>query len=123
MLALGRPDDMFISWGSKGFSLNVLTNGKRVGICWGYPPSVYNQGLYTGFSVIREKTKVPPDVLSALRADALATGLFASVGQGDDLRCATDNYLDEPQLTSVVEWLVSVATTIKESEAENPSVH
>ena len=123
VLALGRPDDMFVSWGMKGFSLNVLTNGKRVGICWGYPPSVLNQGLYTGFAVIKEKTKVPLDVLSTLRADALATGLFAPAGKGDDLRCATDNYLDGPQLDIVVKWLVGVATTIKESEAENSSVH
>ena len=49
VLALGRPDDMLVRWGQKGFSLNVLANGKTIGICYGYPPSAYNQGLYTEF--------------------------------------------------------------------------
>ena len=113
VLALGRPDDMLISWGRKGFSLNVLANGKRIGICWGYPPSAYNQSLYTGFAVIKDKTRVSSDVLATLRSDALATGLFSPAGRGDELRCATDNHLDEHQLTSVVDWLTGVATAVK----------
>lgn len=103
VLALGRPDDMFINWGRKGFSLDVLANGKRIGICYGYPPSAYNQGLYTEFSGIRKKTEVSPDAIANLRTDALATGLFSTAGRGDELRCATDHHLDEHQLTSVVD--------------------
>ena len=121
VLALGRPDDMFISWGRKGFSLNVLANGKKIGICWGYPPSAFNQGLYTGFAAIKEKSHVPPEVVATLRAEALSTGLFTPAGRGDDLRCSTDNPLDDQQLTSVVGWLTRVATTIRKSEVENPS--
>ena len=120
VLALGRPDDMFVSWGRKGFSLNALANGKKVGICWGYPPSAYNQGLYTGFAVIKEKSHVSPDVLSTLRADALATGLFTPAGRGDELRCATDHHLDEHQVTSVVDWLTGVTATIRELEVAKP---
>ena len=120
VLALGRPDDMAIKWGKKGFSLNVLANSKTIGVCWGYPPSVSNQGLYTGFAVIRDKTHVSEDKLSTLRESALATGLFTPAGRGDDLRCATDKHLDEHQLNSVIDWLTSVTTVIKELEMKNP---
>ena len=120
VLALGRPDGMVISWGGKGFSLNVLSNGKRIGICWGFPPWANNQSLYTGFAGIKEQTRISPDVLSTLRSDALATGLFAPAGRGDELRCATDSHLDEQQLTSVVDWLTGVTATIREPEVANP---
>ena len=113
VLALGRQDDMFISWGSKGFSLNVLANGKKFRFCYGYPPSAYNQGLYTDFKDIRAKTQILPDVLSTIKADAVATGLFTPAGLGEELRCATDQDLDELQLTSVVDWLTEVITTIR----------
>ena len=121
VLALGRPDDMLVRWGQKGFSLNVLANGKRIGICYGYPPSAYNQGLYTEFAGINEKTHISPDAISTLRSDALATGLFIPAGRGDELRCATDNHLDEHQLTSVVDWLTDMATTIRELEVQESS--
>ena len=120
VLALGRLDDMAIRWGKKGFSLNVLANGKTIGICWGYPPSAFNQCLYTGFPVIRDKTHVSEDKLSSLRESALATGLFAPAGRGEDLRCVTDKHVDEHQLTSVIDWLTSVAAAIKELEMANP---
>ena len=120
VLALGRPDDMLVRWGRKGFSLNVLANGKRIGIGYGYPPSAYDQGLYTEFAGIKEKTQVPPEVLSTLRADAVATGLFTPAGRGDELRCATDEDLDEQQLASVVDWLTRLAAAIRELEAAKP---
>lgn len=119
VLALGRPDDMLVRWGQKGFSLNVLANGKTIGICYGYPPSAYNQGLYTAFADIKDKSPISSDAISTLRSDALATGLFTPAGRGHELRCATDNHLDEQQLTGVVDWLAGVTATIRDAEAAN----
>ena len=40
---------MRIRWGTKGFSLNVVSDGAHVPACFGYPPSAYNQQIYTEF--------------------------------------------------------------------------
>ena len=42
---------MRIKWGLKGFSLNAVSNGAMVVVCYGYPPSAYNQNIYPTFPI------------------------------------------------------------------------
>ena len=117
VLDLGRRDGMLIKWGRKGFSLNVLVNNKNIAVCFGYPPSTRNQALYTGLAVIDQRTDIPAADLDALRTEALETGIFVTAGRGTDLRCATDQEMEEAQLEGLVRWLEKAIGTVREFES------
>ena len=121
VLALGKRDGMRIKWGLKGFSLNAVSSGALVAVCYGYPPSAYNQNIHTGFDLVLRKSNVPQDVVEALRTDALNTGLFAPAGRGNNLVCQTDRSWEEPQLAVLIGWLSTVVERIREFETVDPS--
>ena len=116
VLALGKQPGMLIRWGLKGFSLNVRSNAKTIGICWGFPPSAYNQAIYTGFGVIWQKCNVPEGVLETLREEAIATKLFVPAGVNEELKCQTDQGLEESQLMALIGWLTKVIATVRDLE-------
>ena len=116
VLALGKRDRMRIKWGLKGFSLNAISSGALAVVCYGYPPSAYNQNIYTDFDLVLKNTNVPQDAVEALRTDALNTGLFAPAGKGSNLVCQTDRSWDEPQLAALTGWLSTVIERIREFE-------
>ena len=116
VLALGNLDNMLVRWGVKGFSLNAIANGAKVVVCYGYPPSAYNQSLYTDFAFLRDKGNVPPSKVDELRKAAENTGLFVHAGKGENLAFRTDRRLEDPQLDSLVSWLRDVIRCIREFE-------
>ena len=121
VLALGKQNRMRVKWGAKRFSLNVVCNsGANAAVCYGYPPSAYNQNLYTDFDSVSRNSNVPPDAVEALRTDALNTRLFAPAGRGTNLVCQTDRHWEEPQLAVLTEWLSTVIERIRESEPAPP---
>ena len=107
---------MEVEWAPRTFSLNVVANGKTVGVCLGNPPRHFGGALFTKFSDMRERSNIPPDVIGTLRNKALEIGLFVPMGKRDELKCATDQELDGSQVTSLVDWLTSVITSIREHE-------
>ena len=121
VIALGKQDGMRIKWGRKGFSLNVVSNGALIVVCYGNPPSSYNQNIWTDFELVLKKSNVPQEVVEALRADALNTGLFEARGTKNDLMCQTDRSWNEPLLAELTGWLSAVVKRIRESETVNPS--
>ena len=118
VLALGRTADMLVRWGTKGFSLNVLSNNKIISVCYGFPPSAYNQALYTSFATIRNKCDVPSEALNDLRESGLATRLLVPAGRGEELRCPTDRNLDESQLIAITGWLTELIALVREHETD-----
>ena len=116
VLALGKKERMHTNWGRKGFSLNVVSNGAKVLVCKGYPPSAFHQQIFTDFAMIRRKTNVPQGVIETLRQDGLDTGLFVPMGSIGELSCQTDRKLDETQLTAITGWLEVVIAKIREYE-------
>ena len=121
VLALGKQEGMRIKWGRKGFSLNAVSNGALVVVCYGYPPSAFNQNIYTDFDLVLRKSSVPQDAVEALRTDALNTRLFAPAGTGNNLVCQTDQSWDEPRLAVLTGWLSTVVERIREFEPVDPS--
>ena len=121
VLALGKQEGMRIKWGRKGFSLNAVSNGALVVLCYGYPPSAFNQKIWTDFDLVLRKSSVPQDALEALRTDALKTRLFEPAGSGNNLVCQTDRSWDEPGLAALTAWLSTVVQRIREFEPVNPS--
>ena len=120
VLDLGKQQGMHINWGTKGFSLNVISNGARVVVCYGYPLSAFNQRISTDFEMVVRKTSVPAEAIEALKRDALSTGLFSrSGGYRGDLICETDRKLDASQLDALAAWLESLVRTIREYEDAN----
>ena len=106
VLALGRQQGMAIKWGVSGFSLNVLHEGARIVVCYGYPPaSPYRGRIHTDFSMATTKANVPPEKIEAHRKIALDGRLFVHVGRFNELACDTDRALDEPQITEITQWL------------------
>ncbi len=119
VLALGKQAGIRIKWGLKGFSLNAISEGALIPVCYGYPPSAFNQRIYTGFDSIERKANIPQDVVEVLRTDALNTQLFAPVGKGNNLVCETDRSWDEPKLAALMGWLGTVFGRIREYETSN----
>ncbi len=111
-----REKKMPIHWGTKGFSLNVEMGGTHVAVCFGYPPeSVYKQSIYTalrGRGGMTNKTTVPEDVLNTLWRKAESTGLFTAAGR--ELKCLLDHSLSNEEMTLLLDWLETVASTVFE---------
>ena len=60
VLALGKQSGMRIQMGhGKGFSLNAVSSGAFIAVCYGYPPSAYNQSIYTSFPSVLTEVKRP----------------------------------------------------------------
>lgn len=116
VLALGKQDGMRIRWGRTGFSLIGMSNGASVVVCYGYPPSAFNQSMWTEFGMLVKKANVPQDVVEALRTAALNTGLFEPGGKANNLVCRTDRSWDEPDLAALTGWLSTVVERIREFE-------
>ena len=121
VLALGKQEGMRIKWGLKGFSLNAVSSGALVVVCYGFPPSAYRQNIYTDFESVLRKSNVSRDAVEALRTDALNTRLFAPAGRGNNLVCQTDRSWDEPQLAALTGWLSTAAERVREFETVNAS--
>ena len=122
VLQLGRQDGMQIKWGRTGFSLNAVSNGVLVVVCYGYPPQSkkFGQSIYTDFSLLSTKSNVTQDAIDALKAEAQATGLFVQAGgSGNELRCRIDRRLEEAELSALTGWLDNVIGRIREFEAVN----
>ena len=116
VLALGKQGGMRIKWGRKGFSLNAVSSGALIVVCYGYPPSAFNQNIYTDFESVLRKSNVPQDVVETLRTNALNTPLFEPAGKGNNLVCRTDRSWDEPELAELTNWLSTVVERIREFE-------
>ena len=116
VLALGNQEGMRVRWTTKGFSVDVVSDGAMIPVCYGYPPSTFNQRIYTGFPSIVQKAGVPQDVADALRQEALDTGLFQPSGKAMDLSCRTDAPLNESQLDALTGWLNTVIAKVREYE-------
>jgi hypothetical protein len=120
VLALGKQNGMRIIWGLKGFSLNAVSSGGLIAVCYGYPPSAFDQRLYTDFDMVLRKSNVPPDAVEALKRSARDTGLFEQAGRGNNFMCRTDRSWDESQLATLTGWLSSFVERIREYETVNP---
>ena len=116
VLALGDQEGMRVKWGTKGFSLNVVSNGTLIPMLYGNPPGGDNQRIYTEFGLVVQKANVPQDVIDALREEALETGLFNPAGRGNNLSFGTDLPLDDSQLDILTGWLTLVIAKIREYE-------
>ncbi len=121
VLVLGKQDGMKVDWGLKGFSLKAVSNGANVVVCRGYPPSAFNQSMYTNFDSVIRNSDVSRDAVEELRTDALNTGLFVPAGKGNNLVCQTDQRWDEPKLAALMDWLNTVVERIREFETANPN--
>ena len=120
VLQLGRQDGMQIKWGHTGFSLNAVSSGVLVVVCYGYPPQSkrFGQSIYTDFSLLSTKSNVTQDAIDALKAEAQATGLFVQAGgSGNELRCRIDRRLEEAELAALTGWLDNVIGRIRGFEA------
>ena len=114
ILDLGNHGGMRVNWTRTGFSLNVIAEGTPVPVCYCYPPSAFNQLMYTAFVPITSKSNVPQEVVEALRGAALETGLFQPAGMGIELSCRTDMPLGETQLDALTGWLTNTVAMVRE---------
>ena len=119
VLAMGKQSDMRIKWGTSGFSLNAISDGNMIVVCYGSPPSSFNQRIDTSLGSLLRKTSVTKDVVESLREDALNSGLFRPVGKGIEIACETDRTWDEAQLSLLTGWLSKVIERIRECETED----
>ena len=55
-------------------------------------------------------------MVEALRGAALQTGLFKPAGKGIELSCRTDLPLDESQVDTLIDWLTTTVSTVREYE-------
>ncbi len=112
----GNQDGIRLRRGTKGFPLNVVSDGALVPACYGYPPPAFNQQMCTELNSILQKSSVPQEVVGVLRQDPLDTGPFKPAGRGMALSCRTDLPLDESRLDSLTGWLHQVISKIRKYE-------
>jgi hypothetical protein len=127
MLAIGKQEGMRIKWGTTGFSLNAVVGGELVVLCYGWPrsperpPGPFNQSIYSDFSSFRRKVGVPGMVVGDLRQKALDTGLFVSVGRGEEVRCTIDRRFTESEMDALLAWLERIAERAREPDDKTGS--
>ena len=114
VLAWAKQNGLGIRWGRKGFTAYVPPTGTVV--CRGFPPASYRQCLHSESFKALGRAGLSEEMVEALRAEALQTGLFEPMGQGDRLRCETDRPWDEAQLTALIDWLGAVAQRVRDGE-------
>ena len=121
VLALGSRERLQVKWGEKGFSLNVSSNKGPIVVCYGFPPSAYDQRIYTGLQSAGGKGGVPKNVIDELRDKAFDTGLFEIAGRGLDLRCDTNRDLEDNQISVLIDFLCEVIGTIRQYDQPEPA--
>ena len=121
VLALAQQKSMRVKWGRKGFSLNAISKGSAIAICYGYPPSsVYKQSIYTDFASLNEKTNIPTEVFELLQKEALDIDVFVPVGLKNELACRINQGLGDSQIDALIDWLGGMSDRIREFESTDP---
>ena len=118
VLALGAKKGMHVKWGVSGFSLNVLSSNGPVVVCYGFPPSSYDQRIYTALDSARQKGGIPNDAIDELRENARETRLFEIAGSGDNFRFDTNRDLDDAQIDVLTNFLNEVIETIQRHDGQ-----
>ena len=102
---------LLVNWGEKGFSLNVVLDGKNVSILEGYPPEV-SHDLYMTFRALRMKVANPEPIEEWSRGEVeKLSGTSATAG--GNLRCLVDD-VDAEKADALIRILRSVARKIRE---------
>ena len=121
VLALSQQKYMRVKWGRKGFSLNAISNGSAIAICYGYPPSsVYKQSIYTDFASLKEKTSIPTEVFELIQKEALDIGVFVPVGLKSELACRINQGIEDSRIDALIDWLSGIAERVREFETSDP---
>ena len=72
-------------WGSRGFSLNIGSNGNDIALCYGYPkptkPNQTPQSLYTAFREVTKKVEGVDQLIDDYRQKFINTGIFIPAGE------------------------------------------
>ena len=69
--------NLFIRWGSRGFSVNYKDDSGYVALFFCYPPqSVFKQSIYTGYDEIDKKIEQPENVNTYYRAEVKKLSVF-----------------------------------------------
>lgn len=77
LLVLASENNMPIHWGSTGFSLNVILNGKHVNILYGYSKLASGgHSIYTAVMEIRRKVNNAEEIISQYFEKLRNTNLF-----------------------------------------------
>ena len=105
---------MSINWGTKGFTLGVVTDKGRVSICECYPPDPGPQSLYTILRHkvvgIKKKMDAPVEFIDRLCESAAATGLFVSAG--NELKCVIEQEFTNDEAYRLVAWCEAMGLLI-----------
>lgn len=115
VFALAQERSLPISWGAKGFSINVDFNGVRCRFCYGYPPqAVYGQSLYTRmFDNFLARVNSGETVARELATDAKVTGLF--VPAGNEFKCPITRALTDKEVDALLTWIGTAADRIEKA--------
>ena len=110
LLDLAAEEGLLVKWGTKGFSLNVVLEGKNVSILEGYPPDVY-PGLLVVLASIRRKVKDPEPIITWYRDELQKLPAASPTGKGVRIEVEP---LDDEQAAQLHEILRGVVGMIRE---------
>ncbi len=103
-----------INWGTKGFSLNVDVEGKRVALCYCYGSEARTgQMIWTSFYDIANKVKGGDEIVVNLRKRLRQTGIFAETKR--EMKYDFKKKLTESQISDLTDILVDLANRIESS--------
>jgi hypothetical protein len=114
LFQFAKNNNLFIRWGSKGFSLNLGIENGFVGLFFGYPPtSVFKQSIYSGFEEITKKVNNSEEIIGYLRQELEQTGFFESA------RSNLKWIIRKPENQTEIDRLLSIITKLTEKIRQN----
>jgi hypothetical protein len=114
LFQFAKNNNLFLRWGSKGFSLNLRMENGFVALFFGYPPtSVFKQSIYSGFEEITKKVNNAEEIIEYLRQELEQTGFFESA------RSNLKWIIRKPENQTEIDRLLSIITKLTEKIRQN----
>jgi predicted DNA-binding protein YlxM (UPF0122 family) len=108
-----KSNDLFLRWGSKGFSLNLPIENGFVGLCFGYPPdSVFKQSIYSGIEEITKKVNDYESIVEYYKKALEKTGFFEPAKS--NLKWVINKSVDNDRIMGFLNVLTELVSKIKE---------
>ena len=115
LLKMAKEHDFSLNWGTKGFSMGTVVDGKRIVFLYGYPPDSMVKdhcSLYTEFGMLNRKVQGGADLAAKTKASLAATGLWQPAG--NELKAILSKPFDGVQIAELEEQMLKLTEEIRQ---------
>lgn len=110
-----KQHGLWIRWGSKGFSLNLVSDNTAILLFLGYPPTVFGQSIYTGFEEIARKVNQAEEIITFYQTSLQRLGIFIPTqSKHGNLKWVLDKPYSEEQIAKFLQVIQQAISKIQE---------